>query len=100
MALATLNSMTLPIIETGKIDSAQRQTCKVCRCPDKFDFHVPDSVWNQVVPRQFLNKVVCLGCFDKFAYEKQIDYAGSLDVLYFAGDRAIFRFETVSSEAV
>lgn len=92
--------MTTCIANTGKIEKAQRQTCKACGCPDKFDFHVPDRVWNEVVPREFVNKVVCLGCFDKFAYEKQVDYAESLDMLYFAGDRAIFRFETVASEVV
>jgi hypothetical protein len=79
---------------------AQRQKCKACGCADKFDFHVPDAIWNEIVPAQLRNNVVCLSCFDKFAFEKQVDYAGSVDVLYFAGDRAIFKFETVSAAAV
>jgi hypothetical protein len=99
MFLAIHKSMTAQITDTWKTNGSHRQTCKVCGCPDKFDFHVPDSVWNEVVPREFSNRVVCLGCFDKFAYEKRIDYAESLDVLYFAGDRAIFKFETVSAKS-
>lgn len=83
-----------------RLNGAQRQKCKVCECQDKFDFHVPDNIWREVVPPRFRNKVVCLSCFDKFAFEKQVDYAESLDVLYFAGDRAIFKFETVSAEAI
>jgi len=100
MQLAIESSMTARMTNNAKMAGAQRQTCKACGCPDKFDFHVPDSVWNEIVPQEFCNKVVCLGCFDKFAYERQIDYAESLDILYFAGDRAIFKFETVSAEAV
>ena len=86
--------------KSGRLNGAQRQKCKVCECQDKFDFHVPDNIWKEVVPPRFRNKVVCLSCFDKFAFEKQVDYAESLDVLYFAGDRAIFKFETVSAEAI
>jgi len=95
-----LTSMATRILAVGKLKGSQRQKCKVCGCADKFDFHVPDAMWNQIVPLRFRNKVVCLSCFDKFAFENQIDYAASLDVLYFAGDRAIFKFETVSAEAV
>jgi hypothetical protein len=78
----------------------QRQTCKVCGCSDKFDFHVPDEMWKRVVPSRYQNAVVCLDCFDDFALEKQIDYSNSIDVLYFAGDRAVFTFQTVSARAV
>jgi len=88
------------ITETARLDGSLRQKCKACGCADKFDFHVPDATWNEVVPEDFRNKVVCLGCFDKFAFERQIDYAASLDVLYFAGDRAVFKFETVSAEKI
>src|SRR5262245_23933921 len=31
----------------------KRQTCKVCRCPDKFDFSVPDEMWKRVVPLEY-----------------------------------------------
>ncbi len=87
-------------MKSHRFDGAQRQKCKVCGCPDKFDFHVPDAVWKKVVSPLYRNKVVCLGCFDKLAFEKQVDYADSLDVLYFAGDQAVFKFQTVSAEAV
>ncbi|HWO40887.1 MAG TPA: hypothetical protein VNO43_03690 [Candidatus Eisenbacteria bacterium] len=78
----------------------QRQTCKVCGCEDKFDFHVPDSTWQSVVPPEFQNQVVCLKCFDNFALERQVDYAGAIDILYFAGDRAVFKFQTVSAQTI
>ena len=83
-----------------KADQPQRQTCKVCDCSDKFDFHVPNDLWKRVVPHRYQSKVVCLPCFDNFALKKQIDYSDSLEVLYFAGDRAIFKFQTVSAQNV
>jgi hypothetical protein len=78
----------------------QRQTCKVCECSDKFDFHVADELWNTVVPRQYQKSVVCLDCFDDLAFQKNIDYAGAIDVLHFAGDRAVFRFRKESAQNI
>ena len=80
--------------------NGRRQTCKVCKCRDKFDFNVPDELWTRVVPMEYQQKVVCLDCFDRFASEKQIDYCDSIDVLYFAGDKATFKFQTVSAQDV
>lgn len=70
----------------------QQQTCKVCGHPDKFNYNVPDIIWEAIVPYEFQNRVVCLACFDKFAYQKGINYACHLHTLYFAGDMASFRF--------
>ncbi len=92
--------MMTRIKETQNIARARQQKCKVCGCSDKFDFHVPDAIWEKVVPPRYRNKVVCLGCFDKFAFEKQVDYSDSLEVLYFAGDRAVFKFTAVSAETI
>jgi hypothetical protein len=78
----------------------KRQTCKVCKCPDKFDFNVPDEMWKRVVPVEYQRGVVCLDCFDRFASEKQIDYSDSIEVLYFAGDKATFKFQTVLAQNV
>jgi hypothetical protein len=100
MPLALSMAMMTFIKNTNHLASVRRQKCKVCGCPDKFDFHVPDAIWEKIVPSRYLNKVVCLGCFDKFAFEKQVDYSGSLEVLYFAGDRAVFKFTAVSAEAI
>lgn len=99
MALAIAHGMA-NIKDLNNIASARRQKCKVCGCPDKFDFHVPDETWESVVPPRYRNKVVCLACFDKFAFEKQIDYSDSVEVLYFAGERAVFKFAAVAAEAV
>jgi hypothetical protein len=72
----------------------QRQTCKACGRPDKFDFHVPDEVWAAVVPPELANKVVCLYCFDEFAHQRQVAYASHIHTLYFAGDRGSLVFST------
>jgi hypothetical protein len=76
----------------------QRQTCRVCHCSDKFDFHVADELWERVVPRRFQKSVVCLDCFDDLACEKKIDYSAAIDVLHFAGDGAIFKFRKESAQ--
>lgn len=73
------------------------QTCKACGRRDKFDFHIPDSVWLSVVPAGLSGLVVCMACFDEFAAEKGVDYAPHLRVLYFAGNRAVFEFRAVRS---
>lgn len=74
-----------------------RQTCKACGRPDKFNFHVPDKIWEAVVPPPYRSLVVCLSCFDCFAHDKQIDFATTIRDLYFAGDQATLRFETASA---
>ena len=71
----------------------QRQTCKVCGRPDKFNFHIPDLVWASVVPDAYLGLVVCLYCFDDFANKKGVDYGQHVHTLYFAGDAANLVFE-------
>lgn len=73
----------------------QRQTCKACGRPEKFNFHVPDEVWSSVVPERFSGLVVCLYCFDDFARERDVTYATSLGEVWFAGDRATFQFQPV-----
>lgn len=74
-----------------------QQTCKVCKCEDKFDFKVPDSIWQKVVPYKYRDKVVCLKCFDQFAFAGGVKYSSSLETLYFAGDQAALKFELVAA---
>jgi hypothetical protein len=57
-------------------------------------------MWKKIVPAEYQNKVVCLSCFDKFAREKQVDYSDSLEVLYFVGEQATLKFQTVSAHNV
>ena len=47
------------------------------------------------MPPIFRTEVVCLACFDGFAFRNGIEYADSLDVVCFAGDGAAFEFEVV-----
>ena len=75
----------------------QRQTCKACRCADKFNYHVPDSLWAEIVPEQLQQGAVCLECFDKFASEKGKRYADALDTVYFAGDKAAMELKVVDA---
>jgi hypothetical protein len=83
-----------------KNQQPQRQTCRICECPDKFDFHVSDDLWERVVPRRFRKNVVCLECFDDLASEKNIDYSDDIDVLHFAGEGAVFIFRKQFSQAL
>lgn len=87
--------MRISDVKPVRRDGAQRQKCKVCGCQDKFDFHVLDSTWKKVVPLRYRNKVVCLACFDEFAFLRGVDYSRALESLYFAGDGAVFRFRLV-----
>jgi len=75
-----------------------QRRCKVCGRYDKFDFHLPDEIWRAAVPEEFVNRVVCLSCFDEFARQKGVDYAPYLHTLYFAGDRAAFTFSVESRD--
>jgi hypothetical protein len=67
---------------------------------DKFDFNVPDELWKKIVPIEYRNQVVCLECFDEFAFEKSVDYSGSIEILYFAGNQATFKFQTLAAHGV
>ena len=83
-------------ISLEPIPDHQRQTCKVCGRRDYFDFHVPDEMWKTIVPPEYQNRVVCLACFDRFAYDRKVDYGSQLRQLYFAGDQASFTFDVVN----
>ena len=69
-----------------------RQRCRVCGRPDKFNFHVPDDVWQRAVPKE-VDGAICLFCFDALAEARGVDYADSLAEVWFAGDKAVFEFE-------
>jgi len=76
---------------------SSQQTCRSCHCIDKYNFHVPDHLWQRVVPTNLRHSVVCLECFDRFASEKNIQYAHFLDVVYFAGEKAQMALKVVDS---
>ena len=56
----------------GKDKSKGR--CKRCGRSDGIFFEVSDSDWITVVPVDFLDKHLCLTCFDKLAYAKNYAY--------------------------
>ena len=70
------------------------QRCKVCGKADGIDFQVNDGVWEAVVPKEYVNRVVCLPCFDNFASLRGIDYADGMDrEMHFVGQAAHLTFE-------
>ena len=88
------------VYESPSYLSLQHQTCEACGNRDKFDFHVPDETWKAVVPTYLQNRVVCLSCFDDFAHAREINYAASVSLLYFAGDGAALEFRVASGTTV
>jgi len=88
------------IMKRARLHGYKRQRCRVCKCEDKFNFYVPDQVWREIVPPEYQNKVVCLPCFDEFARQRGVDYSESIEVLYFAGSQASFKFQTISAQSV
>ena len=75
-------------------------TCSVCECQDNFNYNVPDDLWKKVIVSEHQESVVCLKCFDNFAFEKGIDYSDSIENLYFAGDKAVFKFRSVAARDI
>lgn len=73
--------------------------CKSCGRPDKFDFNVPDELWQAALPPELHNRVVCLHCFDDYAWKAGVEYGPALKVLYFAGDGATLIFDTKTALA-
>jgi hypothetical protein len=71
-----------------------RPVCECCYQPDAFDWYVPDTVWDSIVPEYATDSVVCLRCFDNFAAIKNINY--TIDTLYFAGRQMTFKFQCSS----
>jgi hypothetical protein len=87
-------------MEAGDLSHFKRQHCSVCSCEEKFNFHVPDDLWEKVVPEAYRQKVVCLSCFDSFARDRDVNYANAIGDLYFAGDKASLKFEPESARDV
>ena len=69
-----------------------QQRCKVCGYRDKFNFYVPDDIWQSIVPIKYQKRVVCLACFDDFAQKKGVDYSTSLKELHFVGINVTLRW--------
>lgn len=69
-----------------------QQTCKFCNQPDKFDFTLPNDVWQKALPKELHNRVVCLYCFDDFAKDANVFYGSKIQNLYFAGKQASLCF--------
>ena len=53
----------------------RRETCKRCWRENPVGFSVPDKVWRASVPARHLQNVLCLHCFDRYATQREIDWA-------------------------
>jgi hypothetical protein len=82
------------------MNRTQQQTCKSCGRVACFNFHLPDWLWQKVLPKRLWNRVVCLCCFDSFARKKHVDYSRHLESLYFAGSQAMFEFRVTKALAI
>lgn len=51
-----------------------REICKLCYQINTVGFHVPDHIWEAVVPPEVRTRVVCLACFTRLADEKLIPW--------------------------
>jgi hypothetical protein len=91
---------TKPDHSPDELKGFKRQHCSVCRCEEKFNFHVPDDTWKNVVPEEYRQRVVCLSCFDEFARRSNIDYSDAIKELYFAGDKVTVKFGAISTHTV
>lgn len=58
-----------------------REICKICNLVNRVGFAVPDKVWNEVVPEDYKEKVVCLECFTLIADEKLVIW--DKDILFY-----------------
>lgn len=85
------------ITSSSLLRNFKRQQCAICRCQEKFNFQVPDNLWERVVPEEHRARVICLSCFDNFAQAKNIPYSQNITDLLFVGDKAAVAFETKSA---
>lgn len=51
-----------------------REICKCCGQISAVGFYVPDDVWRICVPEFWINRVLCLSCFTRFADEQLVQW--------------------------
>lgn len=44
-----------------------QMSCKVCGVVMSYDFSVTDTEWTAIVPGHLHERVICAGCFHRFA---------------------------------
>lgn len=76
-----------------RIRSWQGEVCKHCGQPNHIGYTINDDIWKEALPEELYDSVVCLGCFDWFAWKKGIkNYISFIRLLYYTGrnDTAVF----------
>jgi hypothetical protein len=59
---------------------ASREICKLCYQVNRIGFHVPDHIWQLVVPDGARQSVICLPCFTRLADEKLIPWDRQIEL--------------------
>lgn len=73
-------------------------SCKNCFSQSMMDFVVSDEEWNKITSRKFRNEVLCLACFDNFAFQKSFKY--EILEIHFAGNQNPFSLHSLQMEEV
>jgi hypothetical protein len=56
-----------------------REICKICFHPVSVGFHVPNAIWQQVLPHILQYRSVCLGCFTRLADEAMVRWDEAIE---------------------
>jgi hypothetical protein len=60
--------------------------CSLCGCRVDFDYHVDDTFWNMIVPKEHHLNVVCLNCLDVMATQKGENIGEHIEKVYYCGE--------------
>lgn len=59
-----------------------RMTCSICGNVHKFDFEVPNEMWQEVIIERFQKSPVCLECFTTRADERLLKWDEFLKITF------------------
>lgn len=57
-----------------------REYCYRCHRYSPFHFHVPDHIWEKVVPERWRNDILCLDCFARMGDERLVEWSEDITV--------------------
>ena len=82
--------LTVPIVSVGAawpggISSGLTLPCALCGRSVVWDYHIPDGMWQSVVPQQHRRGVICLECLANLPGVTGAMLAGALEFVQFTG---------------
>lgn len=57
-----------------------REICALCHEVSGVGFSVPDEIWKAVVHRYYLESIICLRCFTRWADEKSVKWDKGIEL--------------------